>query len=82
MYLHTQIHVMEEEALAVVHHLPVVISWLNCLEQNYISQHRSCYLLLQSSELNSLEKVLESEPARKRSILKYMKDALLPLVDK
>ena len=47
-----------------------------------ISRHRPCYLLLQSSELNSLEKVLESEPARKRTILKYMKDALLPLVDK
>lgn len=32
--------------------------------------------------MNSLEKVLTAEPARKSTILKFMKDALLPLVDK
>ena len=41
-----------------------------------------CHLLFQSSELTSLEKVLNSDPARKSGILKYMKDALLPLVDR
>ncbi|KAJ7369419.1 hypothetical protein OS493_039125 [Desmophyllum pertusum] len=40
------------------------------------------FAFFKSSELCSLEKVLESEPARKAGILKYMKDALLPLVDK
>jgi len=29
-----------------------------------------------------LEKVLNSDPARRKGILKYMKDALLPLVDR
>ncbi|KAL9950331.1 hypothetical protein ACROYT_G042818 [Oculina patagonica] len=40
------------------------------------------FAFFKSSELNSLEKVLKSEPARKPGILKYMKDALLPLVDR
>ena len=45
-----------------------------------IIQHS--FSFLQSPELNSLDKVLVLEPARKTGILKYMKDALLPLIDK
>ncbi|XP_066015390.1 pumilio homolog 3 isoform X2 [Pocillopora verrucosa] len=40
------------------------------------------FAFFKSSELNSLEKVLQSDPARKTGILKYMKDALLPLIDR
>lgn len=40
------------------------------------------FAFFKSSELTSLEKVLHSDPARKSGILKYMKDALLPLVDR
>ncbi|XP_068725822.1 pumilio homolog 3-like [Montipora capricornis] len=40
------------------------------------------FAFFKSPELNSLDKVLVLEPARKTGILKYMKDALLPLIDK
>lgn len=40
------------------------------------------FAFFKSAELNSLEKVLQSDPARKAGILKYMKDALLPLIDR
>ncbi|KAJ7388907.1 hypothetical protein OS493_035054 [Desmophyllum pertusum] len=67
-------------------------SILETIYSNYANSAQKAYLIqefygadfafFKSSELCSLEKVLESEPARKAGILKYMKDALLPLVDK